>query len=440
MRVTGRSVSSSIRTAARTRAPIRYWCGVVPATRRNTRRKWNGLSPHRGRGPRATAARARSPRCAPSPSRARLRSRRPHARRRVVPRTRRASRSPATRHATLVEVGVHTMAGVVGPAPARAGPPRARQRRQRRDGPERPARRAVRERPRLVDDALGHRQRRALVAVVVIVRAFGRRCRAAEEQPARPQLRAGRYRRAAVAERAAADHRDRPHAARVDLGYGRSLRPGCTAPATGRSRGPASRARIRSVPGTPRRCHGAAVRQSGETLPPTRRNRLRDRVPRWHDGDDARRTGSPQSRAEDAARRPKGCARRAIRCARCCRATTRRFSTARRGACVRIAVSGESEWDVILAGRPGAGRGGDRAVPDDATLTADHETWGHIATDLRGGMDAFRSGRLLVRRNLHLGVGFLAATSGMRRRRARVPQRRDRAARCRCSRRARASW
>lgn len=83
------------------------------------------------------------------------------------------------------------------------------------------------------------------------------------------------------------------------------------------------------------------------------------------------------------------------------------------GACVRIAVSGESEWDVILA--DGRARVEVATSPSpDATLTADHETWGHIATDLRGGMDAFRSGRLLVRRNLHLGVGFLAATSGMR--------------------------
>jgi pimeloyl-ACP methyl ester carboxylesterase len=36
-----------------------------------------------------------------------------------------------------------------------------------------------------------------------------------------------------------------------------------------------------------------------------------------------------------------------------------------------------------------------------------------IADDARGGMRAFRSGRLAVRRNLHVGVGFLAATSGV---------------------------
>lgn len=83
------------------------------------------------------------------------------------------------------------------------------------------------------------------------------------------------------------------------------------------------------------------------------------------------------------------------------------------GACVRLAIPGEGEWDVVLAG--GRARLEAATAPSpEATLTADRETWGHIAHDLRGGMDAFRSGRLHVRRNLHLGVSFLAATSGMR--------------------------
>ncbi|MEO7197979.1 MAG: alpha/beta fold hydrolase [Solirubrobacterales bacterium] len=47
----------------------------------------------------------------------------------------------------------------------------------------------------------------------------------------------------------------------------------------------------------------------------------------------------------------------------------------------------------------------------DTVLTADAATWSAIAADVRGGMDAFRRGRLEVRENLHLGVGFLAATS-----------------------------
>jgi pimeloyl-ACP methyl ester carboxylesterase len=52
--------------------------------------------------------------------------------------------------------------------------------------------------------------------------------------------------------------------------------------------------------------------------------------------------------------------------------------------------------------------GGDRA---DALLIADPSTWRRIAADVRGGMDAFRAGGLSIKRNLHLGVGFLAATS-----------------------------
>ena len=49
----------------------------------------------------------------------------------------------------------------------------------------------------------------------------------------------------------------------------------------------------------------------------------------------------------------------------------------------------------------------------DATLTADSQTWAALAEDARGGLDAYRAGRLSVRQNLHLGIGFLAATSGL---------------------------
>ena len=38
-------------------------------------------------------------------------------------------------------------------------------------------------------------------------------------------------------------------------------------------------------------------------------------------------------------------------------------------------------------------------------------TWDAIARDVRGGMTAYRTGRLRIRRNLHLGVGFLVATA-----------------------------
>jgi pimeloyl-ACP methyl ester carboxylesterase len=47
----------------------------------------------------------------------------------------------------------------------------------------------------------------------------------------------------------------------------------------------------------------------------------------------------------------------------------------------------------------------------DAILSADAATWEKIAEDVRGGMEAFRKGGLKIRRDLHLGVGFLAATA-----------------------------
>jgi len=84
-----------------------------------------------------------------------------------------------------------------------------------------------------------------------------------------------------------------------------------------------------------------------------------------------------------------------------------------RDARIRLCVTEAGEWDLRLH-RDGAEicAAESRRVPD-ATLSADRATWQMIADDLRGGMDAFRNGTLIVRRNLHLGVGFLAATSGM---------------------------
>jgi pimeloyl-ACP methyl ester carboxylesterase len=79
---------------------------------------------------------------------------------------------------------------------------------------------------------------------------------------------------------------------------------------------------------------------------------------------------------------------------------------------IRLITTGKQAWDAVIADdrlqlRPAR----DDAEPD-ALITADAATWRRIATDLRGGMDAFARGRLRVRKNLHLGVGFLAATSG----------------------------
>ncbi|MCW3018427.1 MAG: hypothetical protein JWN10_735 [Solirubrobacterales bacterium] len=76
---------------------------------------------------------------------------------------------------------------------------------------------------------------------------------------------------------------------------------------------------------------------------------------------------------------------------------------------VRLVVHGSDPWDALLDG------GAARLVPvrgsADATLAADNNTWSAIARDARGGLDAYFRGRLSVRRNLHLGVGFLAATA-----------------------------
>lgn len=74
-------------------------------------------------------------------------------------------------------------------------------------------------------------------------------------------------------------------------------------------------------------------------------------------------------------------------------------------------VCGEDEFDAVLE----AGRARLEA-PDGrpaALIAADPEVWEGVAADVRGGLDAFRRRRLSVRRNLHVGVGFLAATSGL---------------------------
>ena len=82
-------------------------------------------------------------------------------------------------------------------------------------------------------------------------------------------------------------------------------------------------------------------------------------------------------------------------------------------AVIRLEVTGERDWDVVVE------RSDVELVPrrngdPDALLAADAQTWEKIAADVASGMQAFRRGRLRVRRNLHLGIGFLAATSGSR--------------------------
>jgi pimeloyl-ACP methyl ester carboxylesterase len=80
---------------------------------------------------------------------------------------------------------------------------------------------------------------------------------------------------------------------------------------------------------------------------------------------------------------------------------------------IRLEVRGRGEWDVVIVG--GEARLAEAApgMEPDALLSADEASWQRIAKDVRGGMSAFQAGRLRVRRNLHLGVGFLAATSGI---------------------------
>jgi pimeloyl-ACP methyl ester carboxylesterase len=82
-------------------------------------------------------------------------------------------------------------------------------------------------------------------------------------------------------------------------------------------------------------------------------------------------------------------------------------------AVIRLEVTGERDWDVVVE------RSDVELIPrrngdPDALLAADAQTWEKIAADVASGMQAFRRGRLRVRRNLHLGIGFLAATSGSR--------------------------
>ncbi len=76
---------------------------------------------------------------------------------------------------------------------------------------------------------------------------------------------------------------------------------------------------------------------------------------------------------------------------------------------VRLATP-DGEWDAVVdadRARLEAPRG-----QPDARISAGDATWRRIALDLSGAMEAFRDRRLRVRRNLHLGVGFLAATAG----------------------------
>jgi len=80
---------------------------------------------------------------------------------------------------------------------------------------------------------------------------------------------------------------------------------------------------------------------------------------------------------------------------------------------IRLEVTGQRSYDVLIRNRRASLRPASSSEPD-ALLCADAATWAKVESDVKAGMVAFRRGRLSVRRNLHLGVGFLAATSGNR--------------------------
>jgi len=77
---------------------------------------------------------------------------------------------------------------------------------------------------------------------------------------------------------------------------------------------------------------------------------------------------------------------------------------------VRLLLLDGEGWDVLIVD------GVATLVPPtghpDAVLSADARTWRQITLAPSRAMDAYRSGRLSVRHNMHVGVGFLAATSG----------------------------
>jgi pimeloyl-ACP methyl ester carboxylesterase len=79
---------------------------------------------------------------------------------------------------------------------------------------------------------------------------------------------------------------------------------------------------------------------------------------------------------------------------------------------LRLSVKGADEVDVLLTPEGGSIVSADGRP--DALLRADGSTWEHVVNDLPAGLSAFGRGRLEIRHNLHLGVNFLAATSGSR--------------------------
>ena len=81
-------------------------------------------------------------------------------------------------------------------------------------------------------------------------------------------------------------------------------------------------------------------------------------------------------------------------------------------ALVRLRVRGGDDWDARLTSRRVRLIPARHANEPDTVLAADAMTRMRIAGDVRAGMRAFQRSALRIRGSLHLGVGFLAATSG----------------------------
>ena len=84
------------------------------------------------------------------------------------------------------------------------------------------------------------------------------------------------------------------------------------------------------------------------------------------------------------------------------------FDVGRRRARIHVRCGHQPLGDVLIE------YGQARLIPadgkrPDAVLSADAEVWASAVRD--GGLSAFRAGRIRIRRDLHLGVGFLAATA-----------------------------
>lgn len=81
---------------------------------------------------------------------------------------------------------------------------------------------------------------------------------------------------------------------------------------------------------------------------------------------------------------------------------------------VRLAGAGVGAWDVLLRADGATIEPAARGGRPDALIEADGRTWLDLADNIGDGMAAFRAGRLSLRHDLHLGVGFLAATAPTR--------------------------